>query len=258
MADEPLGLVSVSDEAPEESRSGAAQQKARRLDAAEDDLAWLFTGAAAAIGFSAQSIEGGGGGLVWDDARIAALHLRMRTPERRRVAQKFQRIGLAAAAMRPEDFELARLFYSTRRLPPELRIAFKVRDWNIATLCATHSASARSLRDRKRPELGIYEFLVWECVSLNAKSKKLPPRLLRIREEGEALVEPMVARFADVLEERDAIIARERAHDEDLRQRRLRASDLTRPPPRSLSLDEKISAMENLYESMVFGPGSTA
>src|ERR1700728_1365750 len=108
----------------------------RRLDGAEQELSWLFTGAAAEIGFSAQCLENGGGGLGWGAARIAALHFRMRTPARRRSAQKFRRIGLAAAAMLPEDFEVARLAYTPRRVESDVRARFVVRGHCLLKLCA--------------------------------------------------------------------------------------------------------------------------
>ena len=249
MVEEPRAPKALFDDDPELDRDPA--DAIRRLDRAEEDLSWLFTGAAAEIGFSAISMEGGGG-LVWDDARIAALHMRMRTPARRRSAQKFRRIGLAAAAMTPDDFEIARLSYTPRQVAPEVRHAFTVRGRCLVTLCAARSKAAADLRDRKRPDVGVYELLVWECISLD-KTKKPPPRLLRVRDEGEQIKDDMIVRFADVLDERNAILRAERAHDEKMRQRELDEAARKRQPPRPQGLDEQIAACESLYERMVFG-----
>lgn len=249
MVEEPQAPKALFDDDPELDRDPASA--IRRLDRAEEDLSWLFTGAAAEIGFSAISMEGGGG-LVWDDARIAALHMRMRTPARRRSAQKFRRIGLAAAAMTSDDFEIARLSYTPRQVAPEVRQAFTVRGRCLVMLCAARSKVAADLRDRKRPEVGVYEFLVWECISLD-KTKKPPSRLLRVRDEGDRIKDEMIVRFADVLDERNAILRAERAHDEKMRQRELDEAARKRQPPRPQGLDEQIAACESLYEKMVFG-----
>lgn len=226
-----------------------------RLKAAEDALGWVFGSMASAIGFGAQNVANGGGGLVWDAARIAALHLKMRSPARMKAAQEIRRLEWATAAMSRGDFEIAHLAFTPRGLPLQMRLAFKKRDGRrcLAAVAALKCPDAAELRDRKkRTEESVFEFLQWECVSLNIE-KPVPQRIMRIRDQADELVDGVVERFIPILDERDAFDFKVRAAKKEQIEKRNAQLAADRQPKRPQTAEERIQAIDEIVERMVHG-----
>ena len=285
-----------------------ARPNPMRFKAAEESLGWVFGSAASAIGFGAQNIDGGGGGLVWDAARIAALHLKMRSPARMRAAEQIRRLEWATAEMTREDFEVAHLAFTPRGLSPQMRYAFRRGDGKrcLAAVAAVKCPLAAELRDRRhdegrrrfadvnerlskaekrakaasavattvagegrelaelRSEWGqarralerddsVFEFLQWECASLNEDGKKIPPRILRIRDWADELVDGVVERFIPILDERDAFDFRMRIAKKEQIEKRNAAIAAGLQPPRPQTAEERIRAIDEIVERMVHG-----
>jgi hypothetical protein len=222
-----------------------------RFKAAEESLAWVFGSSASAIGFAAQNIAGGGGGLVWDAARIAALHMKMRSPARMRAAAEIRRLEWATAEMTREDFEVAHLAFTPRGLSPKMRYAFKKGDGHrcLAAVGAAKCPYAAELRDRKkRTGESVFEFLQWECASLNEDGKGIPPRLLRIRDWADDLVDEVVERFVPILDERDAFDYKVRvAKKEQLEKRNVEIA-ASLQPKRPETVEERMRAIDDFVE----------
>ena len=222
-----------------------------RFKSAEEALAWVFGSSASAIGFAAQNIAGGGGGLVWDAARIAALHMKMRSPARMRAAAEIRRLEWATAEMTRDDFEVAHLAFTPRGLSPQMRFAFKKGDGHrcLAAVGAVKCPFAIELRDRKRrTEESVFEFLQWECASLNDDGKGIPPRLKRIRDWADDLVDAVVERFIPILDERDAFDYKVRVAKKEQLEKRNAEIAAQNQPKRPTTAEERMRAIDDFIE----------
>jgi hypothetical protein len=275
-----------------------------RFKAAEESLAWVFGSMASAIGFGAQNIENGGGGLVWDAARIAALHMKMRAPARLKAAEQIRRLEWATAELAREDFEVAHLAFTPRGLSPQMRYAFRKGDGKrcLAVVAAVKCPFAVELRDRRREEAraralevarevaaraarldpedrssvakalraesaqaarladaprneSVFEFLEWECASLNEDGKRVPPRLAKIRDWADELVDGVIDRFVPILDERDAFDYKIRAAKKEQLEKRNAEIMALFQPKRPQTVEERIRAVDEIVERMVHGGG---
>lgn len=181
--------------------SGLAPGKERRMSAAvsierddllasEEELRWYFTEAAAAIGFHGQGFEVFGKS-TFDEARSEALHQSKLTHRARKDAQKLLRIEPIMHFLSPDQRETAKAAYTPRSWSAAVRTAFTIRrDVCLAEL-AVRTMAAHRLRDATRPGEGVREFLAWEAGAC-AKAKRVPVRLLKVREEAEALLDAVL------------------------------------------------------------------
>lgn len=83
----------------------------RGLLDARAEVAWFFASASAAMGLHAQAFEGGGGGVVWDEARCDRLHDGRLSVQHRQTVTRYGRVLTTMRQVGVEVLRDLRLVY---------------------------------------------------------------------------------------------------------------------------------------------------